>query len=341
MARQDDTFHVGVANFAPVYNDKAATLDKIEAGIVEAAAQGIDLLAFPEEALVGGAACEGCRSVGGPCDAHIELAETVPGPATERVAKLAEQHDMYVMFGLAEQDRLDPRRLYNAVAVIGPDGIQGTYRKIHLGSPPWVTEGITFTPGDALPVWHTRWGPVGVLICYDFWLNPELSRILALKGAQLIVNCSASFAGPGKREYFVHTTEVRALENQVYTASSNFVGGSADASSYGPGALDKPRVAHWGGSSTIAGPAFPRFNHVYASATIEHEEIVSALLSRQKLERWQAVYPWQRWRQGHQLAASQLIAREFAQLAQSAAGSPAASSSRKRRAGAASDSTSR
>ncbi|MEO8697914.1 MAG: carbon-nitrogen hydrolase family protein [Acidimicrobiales bacterium] len=315
MARQDDTFHVGVVNFAAVFHDKAATLDKIEASIVEAAAQGIDLLAFPEEALIGAAACEGCRSVGGACDEHVGLAETVPGPATERVAKLAEQHDMYVMFGFAERDRADSRRLYNAVAVIGPDGIQGTYRKIHLGSPPWVTEGITFAPGNALPVWNTRWGPVGVLICYDFWLNPELSRILALKGAQLIVNCSASFAGPGKREYFMHTTEVRALENQIYTASSNFVGGDADRGSYGPGGLDKPRVAHWGGSSTIAGPAFPRFSHIYASASVEHEEIVSAVLSRQKLERWRAVYPWQQWRRGHQREVSKLIAREFDELA--------------------------
>jgi predicted amidohydrolase len=314
MAKHDDTLHVGVANFAPVIRDKSATLDKIEASIVEAAAQGIELLAFPEEALIGAAACEGCRAAGGACDEHVELAETVPGPATERVAKLAEQHDMYVMFGLAERDRVESRRLYNAVAVIGPDGIQGTYRKIHLGSPPWVTEGITFAPGDALPVWNTRWGPVGVLICYDFWLNPELSRILALKGAQLIVNCSASFAGPGKREYFMHTTEVRALENQVYTASSNFVGGEADEGNYAAGGLDKPRVAHWGGSSTIAGPAFPRFNHVYAAASIDHEEIVSAVLSRKKLDRWRAVYPWQEWRRGHQRDASRLIAREFDEL---------------------------
>lgn len=315
MARQDDTFHIGVVNFAPVANDKAATLDKIEASIVEAAAQGIELLAFPEEALIGAAACEGCRSVGGACDEHVGLAEIVPGPSTERVAKLAEQHDMYVLFGMAEQDRADPRRLYNAVAFVGPDGVQGTYRKLHLGSPPWVTEGITFAPGHQLPVWNTRWGPIGVLICYDFWLNPELSRILALKGAQLIVNCSASFAGPGKREYFINTTEVRALENQVYTASANFVGGSSDSGNYGAAGLDKPRVAHWGGSSTIAGPAFPRFSHVYASASIDHEEIVSALLSRQKLERWRSVYPWQQWRRGHQREISQLIAREFEELA--------------------------
>ena len=316
MTASDDVLHVGVVNFAPVYGDKAATLDKIEANIVEAAAQGIDLLAFPEEALIGASACEPCRAIGGPCDLHLGLAEIVPGPSTERVAKLAEQHNMHVLFGMAERDRDDARRIYNAVAVVAPDGVQGTYRKIHLGSPPWVTEGLTFRRGNALPVWPTRWGPIGVLICYDFWLNPELSRILALKGAQLIVNCSASFAGPAKRDYFIHTTEVRALENQIYTASSNFVGGEADETSYGATGLDKPRVAHWGGSSTIAGPAFPRFSQIYASASIEHEEIVSSLLSRRRLERWRSVYPWQQWRRGHQREVSQLIAREFQQLAE-------------------------
>ena len=312
---RDDLFTVGVVNFAPVYGDKQATLDKIAANIVEAAAQGVDLVAFPEEALIGAHACEGCRLVGGACDDHVSLAETVPGPATEQIARLAAEHNIYVLFGLAEQDPHATRKLYNAVAVVSPNGILGTYRKVHLGSPPWVTEGITFSRGNALPVWPTPWGNIGVLICYDFWLNPELSRILALKGAQLIVNCSASFAGPAKRDYFIHTTEVRALENQIYTASANFVGGDLDTANYGATGLDQPRVAHWGGSSTIAGPAFPRFSQVYASASIEHEELVSATLSRRRLERWRAVYPWQQWRRGHQLGVSELIADEFTKLA--------------------------
>ena len=304
---------VGCANFAPVAGDKAATLDKIEATIREAATQGVDLLAFPEEALIGAAACPACLEADGPCDEHLALAETIPGPATERVARLAAELDMYVVFGLAEQDREQPRTLYNAAAVVGPDGILGSYRKVHLGSPPWVTEGITFTPGRALPVWETRFGPIGVLICYDFWLNPELSRILALKGARLIVNCSASYAGPGKRDYFVHTTEVRALENQIYTASANLVGGDDDAENYAASGLDTPRHAFFSGCSTIAGPAFPRFSHVYAEAG-QTEEIVSATLNFTKLERWHSIYPWRQWRRGHQREVSELIAKEFAEL---------------------------
>jgi predicted amidohydrolase len=304
---------IGCANFAPVPGDKAATLDKILATVREAAAQGVELLVFPEEALVGAEACNDCLAAGGPCDTHLALAETVPGPATDAVARLAAEHDMYVVFGLAERDRDDPRTLYNAAAFVGPDGVQGTYRKIHLGSPPWVTEGVTFAPGRELPVWQTRFGPVGVLICYDFWFNPELSRLLALKGARVILNCSASFAGPGKRDYFVHTTEVRAVENLVYTASANLVGGQGEADNYAATGLDTARHALFSGCSAIAGPAFPRFNHVYAEAGAT-EELISATVSLTKLDRWRSVFPWRDWRRGHQHHVSELVAKEFAEL---------------------------
>ncbi|HEV8297211.1 MAG TPA: carbon-nitrogen hydrolase family protein [Acidimicrobiales bacterium] len=313
MTEAPDLFTVGCVNFTGVRRDKDATLAKIEATIREAAAQGIDLLVFPEEALTGASWCDDCRAAGAPCEYHLAVAETVPGPSSERVAALAAEHGMYVIFGLHEKDPVEPGVLYNAAAVVGPDGIQGTYRKVHLGSPPWVTEGITCRPGQSVPVWQTRWGPIGVLICYDFWLNPELSRILALKGAKLIVNCAASYAGPGKRDYFVHTTEVRALENQVYTASCNHVGGEIDSASYGATGLSRPRADWYTGHSTIAGPAFPRFSQIYVEAG-DTEEIVSATLSTKKLERWRSVYPWTEWRRGHQREVSELIAKEFANL---------------------------
>ena len=305
-----DSVTVGVVNFAPVANDKAATLDKIEANVREAASQGVELLVFPEEALIGADACSECLMIGGPCDAHVALAETIPGPATDRIERLAREFDMYVIFGMAERDPVLARTLYNAAAVIAPDGVMGSYRKINLGSPPWLTEGLTFTPGDALPVWHTRFGTIGVLICYDFWLNPELSRILALKGARIIVNCTASFAGPAKRDFFVHTTEVRAAENSVYALSANLVGGQ-DGAGYGGADLGAVRAARFSGCSVIAGPAFPRFNNIYAEAG-EAEEIVSATLSFAKLDRWQTIFPWRDWRLGHQRGVSELVAREFA-----------------------------
>ena len=131
-----------------------------------------------------------------------------------------------------------------------------------------------FRPGTTLPVFPTRYGPIGVQICYDFWFNPELTRILALKGARLVVNCCATFQGEGKRDYMVHTTRTRAQENLIYTASANLLGGPGHQD-YSAQHLDDERAADYLGHSTIAGPAFPRFSHVYAEAG-DSEEIVSA-----------------------------------------------------------------
>jgi predicted amidohydrolase len=304
---------VGVTNFTPVWGDTKQTLAKIEANVTEAASQGIDILAFGEESLSGTTGCDVCRIEGHACELHLELAQTVPGPATDHVAELAREHDMYVLFGLSERDAAEPTTLYNSVAVIGPDGLIGTYHKIHLGTVPWVTEGIAFTPGNSLPVFPTRFGPIGVQICYDFWFNPELTRILALKGARLVVNCCATFKGEGKRDYVVNTTRTRAQENLIYTASANLLGGPGDQD-FSAGHLDDARANDYLGHSTIAGPAFPRFQETYAEAG-DSEEIVSATLNFEKLHRWQSVFPWRDWRRGRQLEQSKLIADEFAALA--------------------------
>jgi len=304
---------VGAVNFASVAGDKEASLAKIEANVREAASQGVDIIAFPEEALIGFGQCPVCQSGAPHCDYHQDLAETVPGPATERIAQLARELDIYVVFGLAERDANDPDVLYNAAAVVGPEGIQGTYRKLHLGSLPWVSEGVTYKPGNSLPIFETRFGPIGVLICYDFWFNPELTRLLALKGARLLVNCCATFKGPGKRDYMVNTTLTRGQENLCYALSANQVGGPDGTGSYGAERLDEGRTSDFLGHSTIAGPAFPRFNQVFAEAGDE-EELITATLSFEKLHRWESVFPWRDWRASHQSPTSELIASEFQKL---------------------------
>jgi predicted amidohydrolase len=313
-ASYEKTVTVGAVNFTSIPGDKAATLAKLEGNIREAASQGVDIVAFPEEALVGCGSCAVCREGADHCDYHHELAETVPGPSTERVAELARELDIYVAFGLVERDPQDPEVLYNAAAFVGPDGIQGTYRKLHLGSLPWVTEGVTFQPGSTLPVFETKFGPVGILICYDFWFNPELARLLALKGARILLNCCASFKGPGKRDYMANVTAARAQENLCYVASANQVGGPDSKGSYAGDRLDEGRTAEFLGHSMIAGPAFPRFSQIYAEAG-DVEELVSATLSFEKLHRWESVFPWRDWRATHQSGTSKLIADEFQKLA--------------------------
>lgn len=303
MGDERDLLTIGCANFAPVWGDKSATLEKMEATIREAAAQGIELLLFPEKVLDYGPADQDWAA----------LAETVPGPSTDRIAALCRELDIHVVFGLGERDADDPDVLYNAAAYVSPEGVQGTYRKLFLGQPPWVTEGLTYRPGNALPVWDTPWGPIGILICFDFWLHPELSRILALKGARVILNPTASFAGPGKQEFFQWTTVVRGSENVCYTASANLVGGPGRRDSYGAGDLDSARESVFGGNSTIAGPAFPRFNSIHAAAG-DTEELISATVSMTRLSRWDPVYPWRDWHTTIQRDAQAVVAEEFRRL---------------------------
>ena len=302
---------VGCANFERGAT-KAQSLARIETDLREAAAQGVDLLVFPEGALEGTVDCS-CRFDGGACQGHREQAETVPGPSTSRIATLVRELDIYTVFGMSERDPNDPSLLYNAAAVIGPGGILGTYRKLHLGTLPLHTEGITFRPGSTLPLFATRFGPIGVLVDFDFWFNPELSRILMMKGARLLVNPAGTFNGAGTRDDVVHTTVARASENLVYAASACLVG-HAHRADHPTAQAGRLHTDTYPGHSVIAGPAFPQHSQIYAEAG-DTEEIVSATLSFDKLHRWESVFPMRQWRSGRQLAASRLIADEFAALA--------------------------
>ncbi len=283
----DQTVTVGCVNYHTAWGDKAANLEKIKAGVEEAARQGIDVVAFPELALSGYECSQDFTM-------HRELAETIPGPATEEIAAIAREHDMYVVFGMPEQDARDSDIRYISCPLIGPEGLIGTYRKLHLGPPPIFTETLCFKGGSAIPVFETRFGPVGIQICADFWAFPELSRIQMLKGARLIINCSGSpDLAPDRPRYMTQQTGARATENLVYAASANLVGKENSTSFYG--------------CSTIAGPAFPRFTHIYAQGA-DREEIVSATLSFAKLHRVREAIPIEAIRR------SDVILREFNEL---------------------------
>ena len=308
---------VATVNFTPVFGDAKATLDKMVSNVLEAAAQGADLVVFPELALLGAGGCAECRALEAACETHQHLAETVPGPSSDAMAELAREHDLYIVFGLHEQDPDDPTKLYNAAAVVGPEGVLGSYRKVHLGEPPWVTEGLTFEPGTSLPIFETRFGPVGVQICYDFWFNPELTRLLALKGARLIICPVCSFAAPGRDESMRATALSRAQENLVHVVVSNSVGGpgTREAVYSGAGLTEGLRPDNYVGHSMIAGPAFPRFGRLLAEAGAL-EEIVVATINLEQQDRFQKVFDYRRWRKGRLSSASKLIADEFNALAE-------------------------
>jgi predicted amidohydrolase len=277
-----ETVSIACINFCPEWGDKAANLSKIKTFAKQAADQGNNIIVFPELALTGYECSETSDSGKKSCTMHKEQAEIVPGPSTNELIDLASDLDVYIIFGMPEQDTANPDLLYISSVVIGPEGLLGTYRKLHLAPLPRFTESLCFTPGNEVPVFETRYGIIGVLICYDFYFYPELARIMALKGADLLFNTSASATGPGKPYFIVQQTGSRATENGVYCASANLVG--------------KERTNSYYGHSVIAGPLTPRPAFIFAEGG-ETEEIVSATLSLKGLRVRKEQLNWQKDRQ--------------------------------------------
>jgi predicted amidohydrolase len=294
--KYQDTVSVACINFDSAWGDKAANLDKMKSVVTEAAQQGNNIIVFPELALSGYECSEDIGAQKKSCRMHRESAEAIPGPSTEEMAQLAKALDVYIIFGMPEQDTVNSAKCYISSVIIAPEGILGAYRKLHL--PPWprFTESLCFSPGDDVPVWETRYGKIGILICYDFYFYPELARIMALKEATLLINTTASAAGPGKPYYIVQQTGCRATENLVYAASANMVG--------------KERTKTFYGHSVIAGPHAPRPAFVFAEGG-ETEEIVSATLSFPRLRAYTELLDWKKaWR-------SQLINTEIGSFSRS------------------------
>jgi len=137
-----------------------------------------------------------------------DAAESVPGPSTEFFGDLAKKHDLYIVVPVVERDG---HLIYNTAALVGPDGkMIGKYRKVTLPRGE-CDKGIQ--PGCEYPVFPTRFGKVGIMICYDGFF-PEPARRLALNGAEVIAfpvwGCNPRLAA------------ARAIENHVYVVSSTY-----------------------------------------------------------------------------------------------------------------------
>jgi predicted amidohydrolase len=169
--------------------------------IAEAAKQGADLVVLPETLTFFGTG-----------STYADCAEPIPGPSTEYFGSLAKQHDLYIVAGLLERER---HLVYNVAVLLGPDGaIVGKYRKVTL--PRGEIEG-GITPGDEYPVFNTRFGRVGMMICYDGFF-PEVARALSNRGAEVIAwpvwGCNPLLGS------------ARACENHVYLVSSTYTDAS-------------------------------------------------------------------------------------------------------------------
>jgi len=141
------------------------------------------------------------------------LAESASGPTMAAVTRFAAQRSCYLAYGFAE--RSSPGGAYNSAALVGPAGIVGLYRKVHL----YANETVLFSPGDmGFPVYELPFGRVGIMICFD-WIFPESARSLALGGAELIAHPSNLVL-----RYCPDAMVTRCLENRVYAATANRIG---------------------------------------------------------------------------------------------------------------------
>lgn len=183
-------------------------LAAIEERLRETAANGTKLAIFPECAVTGY-----CFES---LDEARPFAQTIPGPATEHMTALCAELDMHAIFGMIE---VDGDSVYNAAVLTGPQGVVGSYRKVHL---PYLGVDMHVAYGDRPFAVHDIGGlRVGINICYDSAF-PEATRTLALLGADLIA--LPTNWPPGAECVAAHVLNTRAMENAVYFAAANRVG---------------------------------------------------------------------------------------------------------------------
>jgi len=262
------TLTIASVNWSGIWGDKEANLGKMEIKIQEASDIGADMIVFPELVLSGYECDEEVHQHNKACSMHVALAETIPGPSTEAIGRLANELGVYVIFGMPEVEGTDTAIIYNSVAILGPGGLIGKYRKLYLPGLPMFTETLCFRPGSELPVFDTPYGLIGMQICADFALVPEFSRIQSLKGAQIIISPSAIPASIGRTSSIPELAARRGSDNQVYTVIANHTG--------------KERSVSFAGHSSIAGPLPNKSINIFANAS-NGEEVLFATVNLQSL----------------------------------------------------------
>ena len=201
--------------------DKDHNLKKYLRFIDEASGLGASLIVFPEMSLQGYLYSANHEFTAEELRYHHENAEAAPGESTEILASKAAEKNIYIIYGFCEKVETSfIQLLYNSAALVGPEGLIGVYRKVHLAG----NERDIFRPGDSWNVFETNLGRIGIFICYDL-LFPESVRELTLGGAEILVSPTA---WPGEGGWFTHAwellTRTRALENVRWLVASGMVG---------------------------------------------------------------------------------------------------------------------
>jgi N-carbamoylputrescine amidase len=221
--------------------------------------------------------------------ALFDLAETVPGPSTDVLGRIARERKVTVIAPVFE--RRAAGLYHNSAAIIDREGkVSGLYRKMHIPDDPAYYEKFYFTPGDlGFRAFDTEVGKIGTLICWDQWY-PEGARLTALRGASVLFYPTAigwhphekDIYGAAQREAWQTIQRSHGIANGVYVAPVNRVG-HEKPSDGGPG------IEFWG-SSFICDP----FGVVIAEGSTDREEVLLGEVDPARIEEVRRNWPFLR-----------------------------------------------
>lgn len=211
----------------------------------------------------------------------FDLAEAIPGATTDALCEIAGRLGVVIIASLFEKRA--PGIYHNTAAIIDADGkYLGKYRKMHIPEDPGFNEKFYFTPGDlGYRVWDTKFGRIGVLICWDQWY-PEAARLAALGGAEILFYPTAigwlksEKAELGKAQHCAWETVQRghAVANGCFLAAVNRVGIEEDSE-------------FWG-QSFVVNP----YGEIKAKASEDREEILICECDLKQVEDFRRIWPF-------------------------------------------------
>ncbi len=261
--------------------DISANIAKLEQNIRSCASQGAELIVLQE--LHNGLYF--CQTED---PETFNIAETIPGPSTERFGKLAKELQVVIVLSLFE--KRSAGLYHNTAVVIEKDGsIAGKYRKMHIPDDPAYYEKFYFTPGDLgfEPI-QTSVGKLGVLVCWDQWY-PEAARLMALAGAEILIYPTAiGWESTDTQEekqrqldaWFI-SQRAHAVANGIHVISCNRTGYEDDPSNVTNG------IEFWG-NSFIAGPQ----GELLAEAPNDKEENIIIDIDLKRTEQVRRMWPF-------------------------------------------------
>ena len=256
--------------------DRERILARAEEGVRAATAQGAQLISLQE--LFRTPYFPQVESAD-----HFDLAESIPGPTSECMSKLAAELGVVLIVPVFEKRAVGI--YHNTAIVIDTDGTQaGLYRKMHIPDDPGFYEKYYFTPGDTgFHAIDTSLGRIGVLICWDQWF-PEAARLLALDGAEILFYPSAiawldgesEEENTAQRESWITVQRAHAIVNGVFVAATNRVGREGGLTFFG--------------SSFACDPQ----GRILAQAPTAHEQVLIVDCSMARIEEQRHGWPFLR-----------------------------------------------